>query len=201
MGKKRRKLGTLGSTRRRQEAAIELVPIRPWPRAFTQPGISHFTWCLPRGLAFRTSLLTTNNHVYLRILAGARLSLNRGGCDLGQGSGTWWAARDLRKQPYSRRFYRLLRITHPYTYSQICRLVSAEHRKGISPALSDRCTPRAYGGCGRCTSGDVQCWGGREEEVVVIRQGAYTRGGRRTSGDVHCLGGGGRCTLWRVHCV
>ena len=39
--------------------------------------------------------------------------------------------------------------------------VSAEHRKGISPALSDHRTPWAYAECG---------W------VVVIRRGTYTAG-------------------------
>jgi hypothetical protein len=68
--------------------------------------------------------------------------------------------------------------------------VSAEHRKGISPALSDRYTPRAYAGYGRCTPEGIHGGG-----VVVIRRGTYTAGeegggGRRTSGDVHWWGEG-----------
>ena len=64
---------------------------------------------------------------------------------------------------------------------------SAEHRKDISPALSDRYTPRAYAGYGRCTPEGIHGGG-----VVVIRRGTYTGGEER---------GDSRCTLQRVHCV
>ena len=64
--------------------------------------------------------------------------------------------------------------------------VSAEHRKDISPALSDRRTPWAYAECGWVVVIRRGTYTAGEEgkEVVVMRREAYAGGGRRTSGDV-----------------